>query len=62
MTDPAQPREILTLTQAAEFLQLSTKTVAQLATDKELPARRIGREWRFSRTTLLRFIDGAASP
>lgn len=59
----AEPvRDILTLEQAAEFLQLCSKTVAKLAAEKEIPARRIGREWRFTRTALLRFIDGTASP
>lgn len=54
--------DILTLEQAAKYLQLCTKTVAQMATDKEIPAKRIRREWRFSRAALLRFIDGTASP
>lgn len=63
MTEPAPLPDILTLEQAASYLQLCSKTVVKLATDKKLPARRLGREWRFSRAALLRFIDdGTASP
>lgn len=53
--------DVLTLEQAAEYLQLCSKTVVKLATGGKIPAKRLGREWRFSRPALLRFIDGSAS-
>lgn len=61
MSKSTPPPDVLTLEQAAEFLQLCSKTVRRMAADEELPAKRIGREWRFSRAALLRYIDGTAS-
>ena len=50
--------EILTTTQAAEFLQLSVQSVKARARAGTLPAARVGREWRFSRRQLLDWIEG----
>jgi excisionase family DNA binding protein len=52
--DPAP--EVLTLDQAAALLQVEPAAVAELAERGEVPARRIGDEWRFSRTALLRWL------
>lgn len=49
----APPPEILTASEAAELLRLNAQTVARLAQAGELPARRLGREWRFRRSELL---------
>ena len=49
--------EILTTSQAAEFLQLSVQSVKARARAGTLPAARIGREWRFSRRQLLEWIE-----
>ncbi|HEX3316494.1 MAG TPA: helix-turn-helix domain-containing protein [Solirubrobacteraceae bacterium] len=51
-------REVLTVEQAAVLLQVDTETVRALARDGELPARKVGREWRFSRAALLRWVAG----
>jgi excisionase family DNA binding protein len=50
--------EVLTLDQAASLLQLCSHTVSKLARKGDLPGRRIGREWRFVRSELLRWING----
>lgn len=50
--------EVLTLKQAAELLQLCTLTVSKLAKAGKIPHQKIGREYRFARTTLMRWIDG----
>src|SRR4051794_14148851 len=51
-----RPAEVLTLTGAAELLQVGEEAVADLARAGELPGRRIGSEWRFSRAALLRWL------
>src|SRR4051794_5368198 len=51
-----RPAEVLTLTGAAELLQVGEEAVAGLARAGELPGRRIGGEWRFSRAALLRWL------
>lgn len=49
-------REVLDVDQAAEFLGIHPSTIRKKARLGEIPGRKIGREWRFSRTTLLEWI------
>jgi excisionase family DNA binding protein len=44
--------EILTLSEAAAYLRVPEKGLADLATAGNVPAREIGGEWRFSRRAL----------
>jgi excisionase family DNA binding protein len=53
----AQP-EVLTLEEAADFLRSAPAAVEELALGGELPARRIGGEWRFARTAVLDWLRG----
>ena len=48
--------EVLTVEQAAELLLVDADTVRTLARDGTLPGRKVGREWRFARTALLRWL------
>jgi excisionase family DNA binding protein len=51
--------DILTLEEASQLFQVSTKTFLKLLREENLPARKVGREWRFSRTALLQWMaDG----
>lgn len=54
--------EVLNAEQAAELLQLEPKVVIQLAEAGELPGRKIGREWRFSRAALIAWLSAPAKP
>ena len=56
---PAPPAEVLTAAQAAELLQVEEAEVLALAGRGELPGRRIGEHWRFSRTALLAWLGAA---
>jgi excisionase family DNA binding protein len=56
---PAPPTEVLTAAEAAELLQVEEAEVTALADRGELPARRIGSHWRFSRTALLAWLGAA---
>jgi excisionase family DNA binding protein len=53
---PAEELEILTPAQLAGLLQLEEATVIELAEEKELPGRKIGEEWRFSREAILAWL------
>ena len=55
---PNPAPEVLTLVQAAELLQLEPDAVAELAAAGEIPGRRIGEEWRFSRAAVLAWLGG----
>ena len=50
---------ILTLEQAAEMLQLSTRTIQRLVSKGKMPGRRIGGQWRFDRDQLRAWVCGA---
>jgi excisionase family DNA binding protein len=50
--------EVLTAEQLAELLQPDAKTVRALAARRELPGRKLGREWRFSRRAVLDWLAG----
>ena len=48
--------EILTPQEAADLLRVSLLTVQRQAKAGRLPGRRVGKEWRFSRSVLLEWI------
>ena len=51
--------DVLTVEQLAELLQVDEKTLRSLAAKGELPGRKVGRHWRFSRQAVL---DWLATP
>ena len=53
---PAAELEILTPAQLAGLLQVEEETVIGLAERKEIPARKVGEEWRFSRDAVLAWL------
>ena len=58
----AQPAEIMDVYEAAEFLHVPVATVrAQLAAQR-LPGKRIGKEWRLSRTALIQWLSEPGEP
>ena len=59
---PAEPPEVLTVAQLAELLQVDERTVRRLAARGELPGRKVGRDWRFSRRSVLDWLDGRETP
>jgi excisionase family DNA binding protein len=48
--------DVLTVEQLAELLQVDEKTVRGLAAKGELPGRKLGRHWRFSRQAVLEWL------
>jgi excisionase family DNA binding protein len=53
---PAEELEILTPAQLAGLLQVDEEAVVELAEKQELPGRKIGEEWRFSREAILAWL------
>ena len=49
--------DILTIEEAAIYLKLSQATVRNLLKKDELPGRRIGKQWRLTRRSLLDYVD-----
>lgn len=52
-----QTKEVLNAEEAAEFLGFNPYTIREKARLGELPGRKIGREWRFSRRRLLEWLE-----
>lgn len=53
---PVETPEVLTPAQLAELLQVEEEAVVELAEQGELPARKVGEEWRFSRSAVLAWL------
>jgi excisionase family DNA binding protein len=53
---PASEMEILTPAQLAGLLQVEEEVVVELAEKQELPGRKVGEEWRFSREAILAWL------
>ncbi len=53
--------DVLNLEQAIELLGVSEKTLIKLLREEHVPARKIGREWRFSREALVNWLAAGDS-
>jgi excisionase family DNA binding protein len=53
---PFEPAEVLSPAEVAEVLQVDEEIVTKLAEEGDLPGRKIGEEWRFSRTAVLEWL------
>lgn len=54
-------KEILNMEEAAELFNVSVKTFIKLLKEEKVPARKIGREWRFSRMALVEWLSSGDS-
>jgi excisionase family DNA binding protein len=48
----------LTLSECAQLMRLSTKTVLKRIKEDALPAEREGRDWRFQKSRVVAFMKG----
>lgn len=54
-------KEILNMEEAAELFNVSVKTFIKLLKEEKVPGRKIGREWRFSRSALVDWLSSGDS-
>ncbi len=54
---PHDPPEVMNAEQAGQLLQLDEKVVIELAESGELPGRKLGSQWRFSRAAVLAWLS-----
>jgi excisionase family DNA binding protein len=52
-----QEHEILTLEEVARYLRLKPQTIYRWAQEKRIPAVKLGKEWRFRKSILDRWLD-----
>jgi excisionase family DNA binding protein len=49
--------EVLTVEEAAQLLRFAPYTIREKAREGQIPGRKIGGEWRFSRRRLLEWLE-----
>ncbi len=59
---PGAPDDVVTLDELAAMLKLDPDTVMARVDAGELPGRRFGDQWRFSRRAVLAWLDGSDTP
>ena len=58
MSGPSTPdHEILTLEEVAHYLRLKPQTIYNWAQERRIPAVKLGKEWRFRKSVLDRWLD-----
>ncbi len=61
MSQPPSTRDILNIDEAAALLGVSIKTFNKVLHSEDMPARKIGREWKFSRQALIDWVGRGRS-
>jgi excisionase family DNA binding protein len=51
------PADVMDLAGAARYLRLPPKTVVRLVKEQALPGRQIGKQWRFLRAAIERWLE-----
>jgi len=54
-------QEIFNLQEAADFLGVSSKTFQKVLREGDVPGRKVGREWKFSRKALTEWVGSGRS-
>lgn len=58
MENSLERLRLLTLPEAAELLHISTRTLQRMIRRNELPAFKVGGQWRLRESQLSRWIEG----
>ena len=53
----APGHEIMTIEEVAHYLRLKPQTIYKWAQERRIPAVKLGKEWRFRRSILDRWLD-----
>ena len=53
----ATANEIMTLEEVAQYLRLTPQTIYKWAQEQRIPAAKLGKEWRFRRSVIDRWLD-----
>jgi excisionase family DNA binding protein len=58
MENDLEPFRFLTLREAANVLQVSTRTVRRMVDQKEFPAFKLGGQWRVRESEVAKWLQG----
>lgn len=62
MDEKLENIRLLTLSEAAELLQVSTRTLQRMIRNGQLPAFKVGGQWRLRETQLRQWVENRESP
>lgn len=51
-------KEVLTIQEASEYLNISERTLYKMVKEKRIPCRKVGRQWRFHKEVLDKWLKG----
>jgi len=51
-----KPKDVMTIDELAEYLQVSKSSLYKLAQDGRVPGQKVGKHWRFHRETIDRWL------
>lgn len=54
----APPPEVMTISDLAEYLQVSKSSLYKLVQGGKVPGQKVGKHWRFSRIVIDRWLQG----
>lgn len=57
MENTPEPLRFRTVQEAAELLQVSSRTLQRIIYRKDLPAFKVGAQWRINRTALTKWLE-----
>jgi len=55
--EPSRDNEILTIEEVARYLRLTPQTIYKWAQERRIPAAKLGKEWRFRKSIIDRWLD-----
>ena len=54
--------ELMTVKEVAELLRVTRQTIYKMVEGGQLPAVRVGTQWRFDRERVLRWVNSGGNP
>jgi excisionase family DNA binding protein len=62
MDEKLENIRLLTLSEAADLLQVSTRTLQRMIRNDQLPAFKVGGQWRLRETQLRQWVENREGP
>ena len=62
MDEKIENIRLLTLSEAADLLQVSTRTLQRMIRNNQLPAFKVGGQWRLRETQLRQWVENREGP
>jgi excisionase family DNA binding protein len=54
---PNNPPEVMIISEAAQYLRISSSSLYKLAQEGRIPCQKVGRHWRFRKEAIDRWLE-----